>query len=294
MTAKNLTQAIEIQNQVQYGLTAGLHSLDQGDIALWLARVQAGNLYVNRSITGAIVRRQPFGGWKKSAVGAGAKAGGPNCLVGLSNWTSQRATMTAPVSDRVRQFIDLLSPGLDREQHDFLDRSAGSDALAWRNEFGLTRDVSGLAVERNILRYVPVDVWIRYESNVIAELFRVIAAGLQAGSRLRISLSESLDPPFTEALVRIGLPPVVEDASAWRSALLSLSAGRVRLLGGDRLTCAEATQGRPEVAIYAHSVVEAGRIELLPFVQEQAITLTAHRFGSPTSLVQGLLPVTGT
>jgi hypothetical protein len=48
--------------------------------------VQAGNLYVNRVITGAIVRRQPFGGWKRSAVGAGRKAGGPNYLFGLGSW----------------------------------------------------------------------------------------------------------------------------------------------------------------------------------------------------------------
>jgi RHH-type proline utilization regulon transcriptional repressor/proline dehydrogenase/delta 1-pyrroline-5-carboxylate dehydrogenase len=294
MTAKNLTQAIEIQNQVQFGLTAGLHSLDRREVVHWLATVQAGNLYVNRSITGAIVRRQPFGGWKKSAVGAGSKVGGPNCLVGLSDWTSERATVTAPVSDRVRQFIELLSPVLDREQHDFLDRTVGSDAIAWRNEFGLARDVSGLAVERNILRYVPIEVWIRYESNVIGELFRVIAAGLQAGSRFRISLAEPLDTPITETLVRIGHPPVVEEASAWRSALLGLSAGRVRLLGGDRVACAEATQGRPEIAIYAHSVVEAGRVELLPFLQEQSITLTAHRFGTPTSLVEGVLPISDT
>jgi hypothetical protein len=44
---------------------------------LWLDQVQAGNLYVNRGITGAIVQRQPFGGWKRSSVGAGTKAGGP-------------------------------------------------------------------------------------------------------------------------------------------------------------------------------------------------------------------------
>ena len=60
MTAEDLTEAIEMQNQVDYGLTAGLHSLDRDEISIWLDRAQAGNLYVNRGITGAIVRRQPF------------------------------------------------------------------------------------------------------------------------------------------------------------------------------------------------------------------------------------------
>jgi RHH-type proline utilization regulon transcriptional repressor/proline dehydrogenase/delta 1-pyrroline-5-carboxylate dehydrogenase len=38
--------------------------------------------------------------------------------------------------------------------------------------------------------------------------------------------------------------------------------------------------------VYAQPVVEAGRVELLTFVQEQAVAITAHRFGSPTSLVE--------
>jgi len=286
MTAKDLTEAIEMQNQVDYGLTAGLHSLDRDEISLWLDRVQAGNLYVNRGIIGAIVRRQPFGGWKRSAVGAGTKAGGPNYLVGLSDWRSTPASVTAPVTGAVRHLIDLVSPVLDPQQRDFLERAAGSDAAAWQNEFGTARDVSCLRVERNVLRYVPVPVWIRYEAATPAELVRVVAAGLRAGPELRISLAGSLPAVVNEALGQIGCPPVVEDRSAWRTALAGLSAGRVRLLGGQRVVFAEDSGGRPEIAVYAQPVVEAGRVELLTFVKEQAVAITAHRFGSPTSLVE--------
>ncbi len=275
-----------MQNQVDYGLTAGLHSLDRDEISLWLDRAQAGNLYVNRGITGAIVRRQPFGGWKRSAVGAGTKAGGPNYLVGLSDWTSAPAIVTAPVPGAVRQLIDLVSTVLIREQRGFLDRSVGSDAAAWQSEFGTARDVSGLRVEQNVLRYVPVPVWVRHEAGTPAELVRVVAAGLQAGSDLRISVAEPLPAVITEALEHIGSAPVVEDRSAWRTALAGLSAGRVRLVGGQRAAFAEDSGGRPEIAVYAQPVVEAGRVELLTFVQEQAIAITAHRFGSPTSPVE--------
>jgi RHH-type proline utilization regulon transcriptional repressor/proline dehydrogenase/delta 1-pyrroline-5-carboxylate dehydrogenase len=286
MTAEDLTEAIEMQNQVDYGLTAGLHSLDRGEISLWLDRAQAGNLYVNRGITGAIVRRQPFGGWKKSSVGAGTKAGGPNYLVGLSDWTSAPATVTAPVTGAVRQLIDLVSPVLGLEQREFLDRSVGSDAAVWQSEFGTARDVSGLRAEQNVLRYVPVPVWIRYEAGTPAELVRVVAAGLRAGSDLRISVAEPLPAVVTEALEHSGWSPVVEDRSAWRTALAGLGAGRVRLVGGQRVAFAEDSGGRPEIAVYAQPVVEAGRVELLTFVQEQAIAITAHRFGSPASLVE--------
>ncbi|MCU1477364.1 MAG: aldehyde dehydrogenase family protein, partial [Subtercola sp.] len=65
MEAETLGDALELQKAVAYGLTSGIHSLDPEEVSAWLSRVQAGNLYVNRPITGAIVRRQPFGGWKR-------------------------------------------------------------------------------------------------------------------------------------------------------------------------------------------------------------------------------------
>jgi RHH-type proline utilization regulon transcriptional repressor/proline dehydrogenase/delta 1-pyrroline-5-carboxylate dehydrogenase len=284
MTAGDLTEAIEMQNQVDYGLTAGLHSLDRDEISLWLDRAEAGNLYVNRAVTGAIVRRQPFGGWKKSAVGAAAKAGGPNYLVGLSDWTSTPATVTARVSGAVRLLVDLVWPVLAQEQRAFLERAVGSDAAAWQSTFGVASDVSGLQAEHNVLRYVPVPVWIRYEAGTPAELVRVVAAGLRAGSKLRISVAETLPAVVAAALEQVGLSAVEEDRSAWRTALGALSAGRTRLLGGRRVAFAEDSGARPEIALYAQPVVEAGRVELLTFVQEQAVSITAHRFGSPSSL----------
>jgi RHH-type proline utilization regulon transcriptional repressor/proline dehydrogenase/delta 1-pyrroline-5-carboxylate dehydrogenase len=50
-----------------------------------------------------------------------------------------------------------------------------------------------------------------------------------------------------------------------------------------------ATDGRPDLAVYAGAVTEAGRVELLPFLKEQAISITAHRFGTPNALSEGLL-----
>jgi RHH-type proline utilization regulon transcriptional repressor/proline dehydrogenase/delta 1-pyrroline-5-carboxylate dehydrogenase len=86
MRAADLDEAIRWQNQPAYGLTAGLHALDPGEIDRWRDQVHSGNLYVNRGTTGAIVRRQPFGGWKRSVVGPGAKAGGPNYVASLGTW----------------------------------------------------------------------------------------------------------------------------------------------------------------------------------------------------------------
>lgn len=84
--APDFETAIEWQNQTDFGLTAGIQSLDENECAIWISRMQAGNLYVNRGTTGAIVNRQPFGGWKKSSVGPNAKAGGLNYVNILRDW----------------------------------------------------------------------------------------------------------------------------------------------------------------------------------------------------------------
>ena len=71
----------------EFGLTGGIHSLDEHEVADWLDRVEVGNAYVNRHITGAIVQRQPFGGWKRSSVGCGPKAGGPFYVEAFGTWS---------------------------------------------------------------------------------------------------------------------------------------------------------------------------------------------------------------
>ncbi|SCA64056.1 hypothetical protein SCG7086_BR_00090, partial [Chlamydiales bacterium SCGC AG-110-P3] len=79
--ANDLQHAVQIANSTDYGLTAGIHSLDEREQRYWLDKIEAGNLYVNRGITGAVVRRQPFGGCKGSSYGRGSKAGGPNYIM---------------------------------------------------------------------------------------------------------------------------------------------------------------------------------------------------------------------
>jgi RHH-type proline utilization regulon transcriptional repressor/proline dehydrogenase/delta 1-pyrroline-5-carboxylate dehydrogenase len=289
IAAADLDEAIAIQNEVDYGLTAGLYSLDRDEIERWLDRVEAGNAYVNRSTVGAIVRRQPFGGWKKSAVGAGAKAGGPNYLIGLSDWRSARATQTAPVSPPVRAIRDAApAVGLGPGELEFLERSFGSDAHAWATEFGVARDVSGLIAEKNVFRYLPVPVTVRTENADPAAVLRVVGAGILTGSGVTVSTPVPLDPPIVDALTTAGVVWRLEDSASWRNTLRDNAPGRVRLLGGSREQFARDSAGNVGIALYAGPVVEAGRIELLTFLHEQAIAVTAHRFGSPTPLSENL------
>lgn len=76
--ASKLDAVIDAINGTGYGLTAGIHSRIDETIEDVCARLQVGNTYVNRSMVGAVVGVQPFGG--EGISGTGPKAGGPNYL----------------------------------------------------------------------------------------------------------------------------------------------------------------------------------------------------------------------
>ena len=291
MTAATLEEAIALQNQVDYGLTSGLHSLNPREMATWLGGIHAGNLYINRGITGAIVQRQPFGGWKKSAVGWGHKAGGPNYLVGLGGWQSRESTSDATVTDaRVTGLLAATRAFVSDADATFLERSFRSDASAWASEFGVARDIGALGVERNIFRYVARAVTVRLSAGQsLTALVRVVGAGLISGAVLEVSSAVAVPMALLEALAKDGLPVRIETDADWLARSASLSAAHIRIIGGDRSSLARATNGRPDVAVHSGPVTESGRLELLPFLKEQAISITAHRFGTPNHLSAGLI-----
>ncbi|HTW13131.1 MAG TPA: bifunctional proline dehydrogenase/L-glutamate gamma-semialdehyde dehydrogenase, partial [Solirubrobacteraceae bacterium] len=277
IAARDLDEAIAIQNEVQFGLTAGLHSLDGEEIATWLERVQAGNLYVNRGITGAIVRRQPFGGWKRSAVGPGAKAGGPNYLLALSDWRSRPSSAVAPLGPLAERAMEAArQAGLDTSS---LERALRSDAAALAAEFGVERDVSGLRFEHNRLRYRPAQVEIRSADGEPGALLRVAAAGVLAGAELSVSTSVALPGALSQLLAAWRVPVLVEPQESWLQGLAQRPAGRIRLIGATEQVAVE----RADLTVYAQPVTESGRLEMLPFLHEQSVSICAHRFGSTIS-----------
>src|SRR5262245_10907052 len=79
LRARDLDEALAIANGTQYALTGGLYSRSPANIRRVRREFRVGNLYINRKITGALVARQPFGGFKLSGIGS--KAGGPDYLL---------------------------------------------------------------------------------------------------------------------------------------------------------------------------------------------------------------------
>ena len=295
MHANSLAEAIALQNAVAYGLTAGLYTQDPGDLAVWLDTVEAGNLYVNRGITGAIVQRQPFGGWKRSSVGAGTKAGGPNYLVGLGSWRASGGGQTSAtlhlrgLDSRITSVIEAAQPSLGYDEFEWLRRGALSDAIAWDREFGQVKDVSRLGVERNLFRYRPMPgtaVRATMDASPHAVL-RVALAGIRSGAAFAISAPAGLPSAVRRALSDLGVGVFVETDDEWLARVASERPSRVRLVGSSTAVAdahralAQATGGDPDIAVYDNEVTTAGRLELLPFLHEQSITITAHRFGNP-------------
>ena len=237
MHASDLGEALTMQNGVSFGLTGGIHSLDDAEVDRWLDKVEVGNVYINRVITGAIVQRQPFGGWKRSAIGPGAKAGGPNYVAQLGTWHS----------------VD----GID------LEAAQRSDADAWNTEFSQEHDPTGLFCEANVLRYRPLRrVALRVESDATGEAIERVRA---AAKRCDVALVESHASS--------------ETAGAFAARLESLDVDRVRVVGTTEQAL-HTVANRLGLHVADGPVTDEGRVELLHYLREQAISRTMHRYGN--------------
>ncbi len=118
----------------------------------------------------------------------------------------------------------------------------------------------------------------------------MLAAALRSGSPFTVSAA-SLPSRVEKALKTQGVAVKTESDAAWtkRYAKGARSWQRVRLVGGDAAALHTALDGSPDVAVWSHAVTGAGRVEMLPFLHEQAVSITNHRFGNPTTLSDGLL-----
>ena len=289
MRAENLDEAIELQNATDFGLTAGLHSLEPREVRSWLDRVEAGNVYVNRGITGAIVRRQPFGGWKKSSVGLGSKAGGPNYLMLFGSWTDRTAQSEPPVTTprltAINGFATTVADLVDDADAAWLRAALADDDRAWGTEFGDARDETGLTAEANILRYRPVAVALRVTADASpVRVARLIAAARRAASPLTVAPEPGLSTDLTavvDAARALGArvdPP--SDDTAFVAAVEARRLARVRLAAPAGAALRSLLAARPEIALLDDATTASGRVELRYWLHEQAVSMTLHRFGN--------------
>jgi RHH-type proline utilization regulon transcriptional repressor/proline dehydrogenase/delta 1-pyrroline-5-carboxylate dehydrogenase len=118
-----LSEAIELFNCTEYGLTGGVFSQGQDDIDYLVSKLECGNLYINRSITGARVGIEPFGGFKLS--GTGPKAGGREYMTSLH---------VQPVNLPALDVLQRTTP--DDEQGEFFSYElARPSGLSWAGRY---------------------------------------------------------------------------------------------------------------------------------------------------------------
>lgn len=248
---ENLQEGIDLVNALDYGLTSGLQSLDESEQKLWKNSLMAGNLYINRGITGAIVNRQPFGGMKLSAFGGGLKAGGPNygsCFV--------------KIADKSGSTTDY------REGY----------AKAYQDEFARPRDVNQLYGEQNMFRYLPL-------KNMVLRLFpddkneqaQMIAFAIRTcGTPLTVSFDPADDR--SAALASAGCKLKAESLGEFLQSMPDYE--RIRTCSAEiPMKMYEAAASNNQYIATAPPV-RNGRLELIHYIKEQSITFEYHRYGS--------------
>ncbi len=329
-----LEEALEVQNGTDYGLTAGLHSLSEEEIRFWLDRIQAGNVYVNRGITGAIVRRQPFGGWKASSVGATTKAGGPNYLYGFGRLRPdavEEEEQVEPLAGlradtgphltklALAELVSVARRILVQGEAELVERAAYHAERAAEQELDRLADPSALVSERNVLRYLPARSVIRGEGDwALVDLLILCAAAVCVGSfeedkkagrlvrvapgqspdyavntpLITISVDRHLPAEFAEWAETYGFTLIKESGVEFLARVESGDAPeevRLRTLGIDRAAVQTALGGDLKVAVWDGPVTTTARVEALPFLHEQAVSITNHRYGNATSITESIL-----
>lgn len=290
MRFEKLNEAVARVNQTGFGLTSGLESLDEREWDFWKNHIHAGSLYINRVTTGAIVLRQPFGGWGKSVFGAGMKAGGPNYVAQFMDFTdivSPKKSAKAVTLSLVAMCNSLLAkknPDAER-----IITAIESCETAQRDEFGLEHDHFKLLGQDNVRRYRPFDnvcVRVHGEDTMFDVFVRVCAAHI---ADCRVTVSSPPDALFTpvtllEELTEswAGAIEFVEETDAQLAAkILSRQTERVRFAAPDRVPedvlRAGCEMGRCVVSIPASA---EGRLEMLWYLREQSISTEYHRYGN--------------
>lgn len=282
--ALDLGDAIRIQNDHAFGLTGGIQSLDEGEIDRWRDAVEVGNGFINLPVAGAIVGRRPFGGWKHSTIGPGAKAGGPNFVASLCHWHQQdlpvhQATPRPEVAEVLQTMRRWLKQDIEKN---VADAAAASYQHFMNVEFGVEHDPAALPGQREIFRYRPLPRGVLLR---LREPFEplLLAGAVLAAMTTGVQIELSLQHPSSLADA-LGLPVTIEteDELARR---LEKESGRY-----DQLRVPQGTVGEVYRAAARHHltaidqpILANGRMELMHYFREQTITEANHRHGILTA-----------
>ena len=293
MRADHLKHAVEIVNATGYGLTSGIESLDEREVEYWKAHIHAGNLYINRGTTGAIVLRQPFGGLGKSAIGTGRKAGVHNYLTQFMNF---KETLPPEIKEKRTSPLVRLVDRWDT-RHRFapwaseihqLQRALQSYMTQFEEEFSKERDFVKRRGEDNFFKYKKLNsviLRVCQGDGLFDSMARVLAAKVSK-VKVGISLEENMDTAVSQFLFRYS--PKVLDKGSWikRESETNFvkhfpEVDRIMYSSPENISDVVFKQAAHHLKfILRHKPLMEGRVELLNFFEEQSISHSYHRYGN--------------
>jgi RHH-type proline utilization regulon transcriptional repressor/proline dehydrogenase/delta 1-pyrroline-5-carboxylate dehydrogenase len=242
MVAPDFATAIKWQNRTDYGLTAGLQSLDDIECEEWMNRIQAGNLYINRGVTGAVVNRQPFGGWRRSSVGPTAKAGGHHYVNSLRHWAP--LTDAESANELARQWW----------------RATGSQAI----------DRTGLSVEKNYQRYR------RHLKTIVVRVDESFNESQR--SLIDTIVHEAGVSIAYSALKTVACAPEAFIEASVELVARADSLSRVRWLSKEVAPIVALLE--KGVSVDPRGLTQRGDVEIARWLLEQSVSITHHRYGN--------------
>ena len=250
-----LQEAIDLVNGLDYGLTSGIQTLDENERRYWRDSIMAGNLYINRGITGAIVNRQPFGGMKLSAFGPGIKAGGPNYCQQFCVITDKPGSTT----DYRKNYVE-----------------------AWETEFSKPRDWNHISGEQNVFRYLPLKGGMAlrlFKGDTDEQAIEVATAAKLCGTPLTVSIDPAdKRPDLAAKLSAQGAKVKEESLQDFIEALPTYE--RIRTCSPDIPMEVYQRAADTNKFIATDAPVKDGRVELIHYLKEQSIAFEYHRYGS--------------
>lgn len=286
MKAKDLKEAIDIVNSTGYGLTAGFESLDEREWEYFHTHIEAGNIYINKPTTGAIVLRQPFGGIKKSAIGFGRKVGIYNYITQFLDIEQSQADQNVLDNELVSNLNALSLDLNEKDKADFevIKAMARSYAYHAKHEFASVKDYVNIRGEDNLFSYTKVKniAYRVHKDDSLKDILGVILAA----SVLNIDLILSYDEHE-----KIDLVQKINQKISSKTLFLKESKENFisKIADYERIRYFAPLDVNDEIFIKATSCAKIianakplmnGRFELLLYHNEKALSISFHRYGN--------------